>query len=90
MEVKNVVTCEICGYPVEQNGGSGLTDERLCPDCQALHNSAQRLMDKSSKRAIYYFMDLFMRARNDTLSPENQKNCPWNAWWNRQKTVSCN
>lgn len=73
--------CRICGDEVKTEDASAQDNSGLCNDCMALKDSAELLMNKSPRKAIHYFTDLFMQARRRTKLEEKLKNCIWEAWW---------
>lgn len=77
--------CRICGDEVKAEDADNLADSRLCSDCMVLQDGAELLMNKSPRKAIHYFTDLFMQARRRTKSEEKLKDCIWEAWWNSQR-----
>ncbi len=85
-----MIECRICGDALQEKDAQDLNEMALCRDCKVLQDSAELLMTKSPEKSIYYFTDLFMRARKYTLSEEKLKDCIWNAWWNNQKKLPAN
>jgi hypothetical protein len=78
-------TCKICGDAIMTDVAPGAFDAKLCDECKLLHKSSQRLMNRSPRKAIYYFMDMFMKSRKHTLSEDKLNNCIWDSWWLGQK-----
>lgn len=76
--------CKICGNEIKTADRATLNDSKLCSDCKTLQDGAELLMNKNPRKAIFYFTDLFMRARRQTKSEEVLKNCIWEAWWSGQ------
>jgi hypothetical protein len=82
METGTVAECSVCGDEMKAEVAAVLPESGLCGDCMELQDGAERLMNKSPKKAVHYFTDLFMQARRRTLSQKKLENCIWEAWWN--------
>jgi hypothetical protein len=85
MEVYKVNRCKTCGVEIKTKEVQKALESKLCRECKLLHESSEHLISRSPKKAVYFFMDMFMRSRKHTLADDKLKNCIWDAWWIGQK-----